>query len=141
VEWNVFALLGFGMLFLLLDRWSKRMAQSGILAIHSSIGELVQIRYVTNRNPLYTRVPVRFVLVGMWVFAACSVIALYSTGTWFRSLSAMAGLGCALGGAAGNLLDIIRRRCVIDFIDLGWWPTFNLADLGIIGGLVLAFWR
>jgi lipoprotein signal peptidase len=29
---------------------------------------------------------------------------------------------------------------VVDFIDLGWWPVFNLADIGIVGGLIAAFW-
>ncbi len=50
----------------------------------------------------------------------------------------MLGIGCALGGAAGNLLDILRRQHVVDFIDLGWWPVFNLADVAIVGGLLLA---
>ena len=53
----------------------------------------------------------------------------------------MTGLGCALGGAAGNLVDIVRRHHVIDFIDLVWWPVFNLADIGIVGGLLLTFWH
>jgi len=52
----------------------------------------------------------------------------------------MAGVGAALGGAAGNLLDILRRRSVLDFIDLRWWPVFNIADVGIVAGLAVAFW-
>jgi len=50
----------------------------------------------------------------------------------------MFGLGMALGGAAGNLRDILRHRYIVDFIDLGWWPVFNLADVAIVGGLILA---
>jgi signal peptidase II len=53
---------------------------------------------------------------------------------------ALLGLGAALGGAAGNLLDVVRRRSIVDFIDLGWWPTFNLADVAILAGLAAAFW-
>jgi signal peptidase II len=45
------------------------------------------------------------------------------------------GLGLALGGAAGNVLDWIRRGAVVDFVDLGWWPVFNLADGGIVVGI------
>jgi lipoprotein signal peptidase len=52
----------------------------------------------------------------------------------------VAGLGCALGGAAGNLTDILRQGYVLDFVDLGWWPVFNVADIGIVGGLLAAFW-
>jgi signal peptidase II len=46
----------------------------------------------------------------------------------------------AFGGAAGNLLDILRLRSIVDFIDLHWWPVFNLADVAIVAGLVVAFW-
>ena len=135
------SLLVFGTLFLLLDQGSKRIAQAGMLSIHPLAGRLFQIRCVANRNPLYSRAATRAVLIALWLFAAGSIIALRSTGTWFQSLPAMAGLGFALGGAASNLLDIVRRNSVIDFIDLGWWPVFNFADIGILGGLVLAFWH
>ena len=49
-------------------------------------------------------------------------------------------LGLILGGAIGNLIDRVRLGYVVDFIDLRWWPVFNVADLGIVGGLLLAFW-
>ena len=54
---------------------------------------------------------------------------------------ACVALAVAFGAAAGNLLDILRRRSIFDFIDLRWWPVFNLADVGIIFGLAVAFWR
>jgi signal peptidase II len=49
-----------------------------------------------------------------------------------------AGLVVALGGATSNLLDRIRRGAVIDFIALAWWPAFNLADVAIVVGVVVA---
>ncbi len=48
-------------------------------------------------------------------------------------------IGLIIGGALGNVLDRIQWRHVIDFIKIGWWPAFNLADIGIsIGVLILA---
>jgi signal peptidase II len=44
----------------------------------------------------------------------------------------------ALGGATSNLLDRVGRGAVIDFIALGWWPAFNLADVAIVIGVVVA---
>jgi hypothetical protein len=35
--------------------------------------------------------------------------------------------GPRVGGAANNLLDILRYKYVEDFVDLGWWPIFNFA--------------
>jgi len=48
-----------------------------------------------------------------------------------------AGLGMALGGAAGNLIDRLRLGYVLDFIDLHFWPVFNVADIGITCGAIL----
>ncbi|MEX2247527.1 MAG: signal peptidase II [Dehalococcoidia bacterium] len=40
-------------------------------------------------------------------------------------------LGMQLGGAAGNLIDRVRMGEVTDFIDVGRFPTFNVADSSI----------
>lgn len=48
------------------------------------------------------------------------------------------GLGMVLGGAIGNLIDRIRFRAVVDFLDFyvgEWhWPAFNVADIAICCG-------
>ena len=53
------------------------------------------------------------------------------------------GIGAAVGGATGNLLDQLRRGAIVDFIAIGPWPAFNLADAAIIcgAGLVLLSMR
>lgn len=51
------------------------------------------------------------------------------------------GLGLILGGALGNLADRIRLGYVVDFIDLRWWPVFNLADSAIVLGVALLVLR
>ena len=42
-----------------------------------------------------------------------------------------------IGGALGNLADRVRDGAVTDFIDLPLWPTFNLADVAIVIGVLL----
>ena len=52
--------------------------------------------------------------------------------------------GLFLGGVAGNLIDRVVRHYVVDFIDVGFWPVFNLADTAIsvsVIGLILYFWK
>ncbi|NMA26159.1 MAG: signal peptidase II [Burkholderiales bacterium] len=46
-------------------------------------------------------------------------------------------IACALilGGTLGNLIDRLRFGSVVDFLDLGWWPIFNVADSGISVGI------
>lgn len=44
------------------------------------------------------------------------------------------GAGLLIGGAASNLLDRLRQGEVTDFIELGPWPAFNLADVAVVCG-------
>lgn len=45
--------------------------------------------------------------------------------------------GLLAGGALGNLADRVRADEVTDYIDIGSWPAFNLADVAITCGVVL----
>jgi signal peptidase II len=45
--------------------------------------------------------------------------------------------GLLAGGALGNLADRIRADAVTDYIDVGSWPPFNVADIAITAGVVL----
>jgi len=48
-------------------------------------------------------------------------------------------LGLVLGGSVANLLDRVRLGYVTDFLDLDYWPAFNLADTFITIGVALLF--
>lgn len=52
-------------------------------------------------------------------------------GSWYYL-----GIGLIVGGAVGNLLDRVFRGTVVDYVDLGWWPVFNLADVAIVSGVL-----
>ena len=49
-------------------------------------------------------------------------------------------IGLLAGGAVGNLIDRIHEGAVTDFVDIGPWPAFNLADVEITLGVVLLVW-
>lgn len=40
-------------------------------------------------------------------------------------------------GAISNMIDRLRLGCVVDHIDLKFWPIFNLADVYITIGIIL----
>lgn len=48
-----------------------------------------------------------------------------------------AALGLLIGGSVSNLADRIRLGHVTDFVDLRWWPAFNLADTFIVVGVAI----
>ena len=45
--------------------------------------------------------------------------------------------GLIMGGAIGNLIDRFRFGFVVDFVDVGFWPVFNVADSGITIGVIM----
>ncbi len=47
------------------------------------------------------------------------------------------GLAFILGGAVSNLIDRVRLGYVVDYLDLRFWPVFNIADAAITVGAVL----
>lgn len=49
-------------------------------------------------------------------------------------------IGLLAGGAIGNLIDRVHEGAVTDFVDIGPWPAFNLADVEITLGVVILIW-
>ena len=78
-----------------------------------------------------------------WVITAVVALAilalLYMYYRQIRSptLTARLTFGLTLGGAVGNLVDRFRFGYVVDFVDLGWWPVFNIADASINISIVI----
>jgi signal peptidase II len=80
----------------------------------------------------------------MAVVAAIVSIVVLRLGLQASSRPWAIGLGLVLGGALGNLVDRAVRDGsgflggrVVDFIDLQWWPVFNVADVAIVAGVGL----
>jgi signal peptidase II len=48
--------------------------------------------------------------------------------------------GLVLGGAVANIVDRAGDGAVTDFLWLGWFPTFNLADTAITLGALALLW-
>ena len=72
----------------------------------------------------------------VWVIAVGALIAAIML-VGLIPLSVRIGLGLVIGGATSNLADRILRAGVIDFIVIGRWPTFNVADAALVAGVTL----
>ena len=79
------------------------------------------------------------VLIVLWSISLLATILLTNHVTCLKGFTAQIGLGVSIGGATGNLIDILRRGLVIDFIDLRIWPVFNIADAALVIGLAITF--
>ncbi|ANA98667.1 lipoprotein signal peptidase [Mycobacteroides chelonae CCUG 47445] len=77
-------------------------------------------------------------LIAMSVVVGILLIGRRLVSTWWAI-----GLGMILGGALGNLVDRFfrgpgpLRGHVVDFLSVGWWPVFNVADPAVVGGAIL----
>jgi signal peptidase II len=124
---------------ILLDQASKRWIQA-LPQRKIALGSLVRIQRVVNRNPIYQQSGTRIALIALWLIALMSAAVLYGHGLYFQGSLGLSGLALAFAGSASNLADILRFRSIVDFIDLGWWPVFNVADIAIVVGLAAAFY-
>jgi len=78
------------------------------------------------------------VLIGIRLLVALGVFWAVRSIPGIGRLGAVS-LGLIGGGALGNLIDHFAYGHVVDFLDLGWFPVFNIADCGIVvGGIMLA---
>jgi signal peptidase II len=81
------------------------------------------------------------------VIAGCVAYILVRTVRRTTDTLLVVALSLVLGGAIGNLIDRVFRApgflhgAVIDFVDIGRWPTFNVADSAItIGAVLVVVW-
>lgn len=105
------------------------------------IGDVVTLRIVRNPGAAFS------MATGMtWLLtlvAVAVVIGVIRIGRTLRSPLWALGLGLVLGGALGNLIDRFFRSPgplqghVVDFVSVGWWPVFNVADSSIVCGAIL----
>ncbi len=99
-----------------------------------------RIRVINSSSIGFGRISERRILILLWGAAVLGTILLIQYIPLFKGQTVQIGLGAAIGGATGNLIDKLRRGAVIDFIDLRIWPVFNLADAAIVLGVVITLW-
>lgn len=97
----------------------------------------VSIRHVHNSG----------IAFGLLASATPAIIVLTAVAlAWMLAFFARSGarhpalptaLGLLSGGSLSNLVDRVRLGHVTDFLDLRFWPAFNLADVCIVAGVAL----
>lgn len=120
---------------LVADQATKLAAVTWLRPLHSVpvLGRYLSFTYATNTGGAFGVMPTA--TAALTVVAMAVVVALIlATRRLEGNRLVAAGVACLLGGALGNLVDRLRVGYVIDFIDVHFWPVFNLADIGIVVG-------
>jgi signal peptidase II len=138
--WNSFRSLRWYLLLsiaiFLLDQIVKRGIEKGFIKISYIYNEGAMMGLFRELSPSL-RIP---------FFAVISVLALSFIFYYMFKLApeekiTMLGLTILLGGALGNFTDRLIFGRVLDFIDVGFWPTFNIADAAISTGVAILIFK
>jgi signal peptidase II len=135
------------LVIILLDQISK-WSIIHFLGVHESVTVtgFFNLVHVRNRGMAFGLMNRPDFDAGFYLLTVSTVVAIFLLLAWFFKLKKEGariafGLSLVLGGAVGNLIDRLRFREVIDFLDfhLGQyhWPSFNVADSAITVG---TFW-
>lgn len=124
--------------FLVLDRFLKFLAVGSFFSKPIELfGNVFVLNFVPNYNIAFS-LPVS----GTWLNFAVGLI-LVILFYWLVALikkQDIPGIACLafiILGAVSNLADRINYGFVIDYLDLKYFTVFNLADVMIVGGVLL----
>lgn len=119
--------------------WAVRLlgSQEGVTII-PVVGDWLRLVFVKNTGVafgLFQSMPQLFTITSLLITAGALYFYRYHLPTESRWIQTSIGL--IVGGALGNVLDRVRLGYVVDFVSVGWWPVFNLADSAICIGVTL----
>ena len=146
VQRPVVGIVGVATLLVVLDQLTKWWAVEALSDPAHTIDLFwtLRFRYLENRGTAFSLTEDTGPIVS--VVAVLVVILLLRSGRHQRSRVVLASYGLVIGGTVGNLLDrLFRTRPgdgflgggVVDFVDLQWFPVFNVADAALTIGIGL----
>jgi len=130
-----YGLLTFAVL-LFIDQYTKRAIYNSypLGASHQLLPGL-WFTHVQNTGAVWSSFPdSNGALIWLSIAAFGVLLFFYDT---FTTVFEKIAYTLLLVGLWGNLLDRVALGYVVDFIDLGWWPIFNIADSCITIGVTL----
>jgi signal peptidase II len=142
VKWRILAIVLIVIAVVIADQITKSLiAAYPVGEVISELG-FIRIVHIYNTGSAFS-------MFQGWVFAlravACvGVAALVVFAVWcFRKYPQFINkwntvtYALILGGAIGNMIDRLRFGYVTDFVDVGFWPVFNVADSALSVGEVM----
>lgn len=124
------------LVLLALDQGTKYVARTS-LGVHQSVAAIpgVWFTYVKNTGAIWGSFQDSNGL--FIILTAAALAAMIYFRKEFGTVIEKSSLVMILAGLSGNLIDRMLLGFVVDFIDLRWWPIFNIADAAIVMGVLL----
>ena len=140
----LFILIFLPLAVLALDQFTKVLVVSnlGVGETFPATAEFIRVAYVRNYGTIFGLFQNAGNDIFLWVAATVTIgitaVYIFSVRAhWLYRL----GLGLIVGGALGNVIDRIRYGFVVDFISVGAFPIFNIADsaINVGAGLLILY--
>ena len=142
LKWNVIFLL-VAAVAIFLDQFTKNWLQTHLVP-GQSIPEtgFFRLTYAQNTGAAFSIFYGKTAILTYVSLFGALIILVYNffLARYFPTLQTgwnKIALGLILGGTIGNLIDRFTLFYVRDFIDVGPWPIFNLADSSIVIGEIM----
>lgn len=126
------------------DQLTKIWVRSNLVVGQSlfEVGIFQIIRFPPNTGAAFGLFPDQSFILIIVAIAGIILLLVYALFIYRRypflnNLPGRVALGLILGGTIGNLIDRLRFGGVTDFISIGIWPAFNLADSAVVVGVIL----
>ena len=137
-----FAALVLAVLWALLDLGAKSLAEASLAGRPGDQRHLTSFFDLTLSYNAGVTFGLGRAVPAIWIILATSLIAAAVAWALLRAKrpGAAFALALVLGGALGNIIDRAPDGLVTDFLDFHLrglhWPAFNLADVGIVVGVI-----
>ena len=121
-----------------LDQLTKWLVTSNMVRSQSIPEEgFFRITYVWNTGSAFGLFTGHGEILTVVSLVAVALLIFFYRHAGQESLIVRMAIGLQLGGALGNIVDRFRLGHVTDFIDVGPWPIFNIADSSIVIGITV----
>jgi len=136
--------LGIVLLVVALDQLTKWWALESFEWSPRHVVWTLQLVVAHNTGAAFSLFSGRGIGPAIALLAVVVVVVVVRTLRFVKGWPAVIGSALVIGGALGNLADRLFRShgagllqgAVVDWIDFGWWPVFNVADMAITTGAV-----
>lgn len=101
------------------------------------LGQILYLTYVRNPGAAFGLFAYKtsFFIAISAIMVILTIISAFQIPPRLRLLRY--GLAALMGGVTGNLYDRLQTGYVVDFLDLRFWPVFNVADIAIVVGVFM----
>jgi signal peptidase II len=120
------------------DQITKALIRAN-LHLHESVPDegFFRLTYATNTGAVFGTFSDQTFIMTIASFVGVGILLYFYHAHSGSERLVRLSLGLLLGGAIGNLIDRIWLGKVTDFLDVGPWPIFNLADSAIVVGITV----